>query len=669
MTSVNLVERFQLYSSWRFALGQAITRFRDWMTENGITDVPGTTRIQRILDRLADDKLSIAFVAEFSRGKSELINAIFFADYGRRILPSSAGRTTMFPTEHMYNDGEPSELRLLPIETRAKAASVADYKQYPDEWISQPLDTSSGDAMFDAFRQVSLVKRVRVSIARRYGLFDEKDPDARAGVAPDGTVEIPAWRHAMINFPHPLLAQGLVILDTPGLNAIGAEPELTLNLIPNAHAVLFILAADTGVTKSDIQIWREHIAASAPGTARVADGGTGLSHGRMVVLNKIDSMWDELKTQAEIDAEIDSQVRQVAATLNLQVENVFPISAQKGLVAKVQDDAALLAKSRLPLLETALSHQIIPSKQEIVREFVTAESRNIIGAAQALLASRVAGVKEQLGELTSLQGKNEDVTRNMLDRMRVEKERFEKGLLQFSATRSVLDRSTNSLFTHLGMEGYHAHVAKTREAINAAALTAGMLESMRGFFIHGRQLLQTSNRMVAEITDMMEAMYRKFSADFGLTLAMPQAFSMARYLKELDRVEDSFNRRFGAMTLITNYHRTLTRRFFDVIASRIQIAFEIANRDTEGWLRAVMNPLEAQIKDRQRQMRKRLDSLKRIHMATDTLEDRIAELAESEKSMITQVMSLDNLRQEIEAMLEQNMLAPMGGPTGFDLSL
>jgi hypothetical protein len=27
-----------------------------------------------------DDRLSVAFVAEFSRGKSELINAIFFAD-------------------------------------------------------------------------------------------------------------------------------------------------------------------------------------------------------------------------------------------------------------------------------------------------------------------------------------------------------------------------------------------------------------------------------------------------------------------------------------------------------------------------------------------------------------------------------------------------------------
>jgi hypothetical protein len=39
---------------------------------------------------------------------------------------------------------------------------------------------------------------------------------------------VPAWRHAVINYPHPLLKRGLVVIDTPGLNAIGAEPELTL---------------------------------------------------------------------------------------------------------------------------------------------------------------------------------------------------------------------------------------------------------------------------------------------------------------------------------------------------------------------------------------------------------------------------------------------------------
>jgi hypothetical protein len=37
-----------------------------------------------------------------------------------------------------------------------------------------------------------------------------------------------------------------------GLNAIGTEPELTLGLLPQAHATVFILGADTGVTKSDL---------------------------------------------------------------------------------------------------------------------------------------------------------------------------------------------------------------------------------------------------------------------------------------------------------------------------------------------------------------------------------------------------------------------------------
>ena len=70
------------------------------------------------LARLADDKLSVAFVAEFSRGKSELINAIFFADTGRRVLPATPGRTTMCPVELRHEPDMAPRLALLPIETR-----------------------------------------------------------------------------------------------------------------------------------------------------------------------------------------------------------------------------------------------------------------------------------------------------------------------------------------------------------------------------------------------------------------------------------------------------------------------------------------------------------------------------------------------------------------------
>ncbi|MFX6023477.1 dynamin family protein, partial [Acinetobacter baumannii] len=83
---------------------------------------------------------------------------------------------------------------------------------------------------------------------------------------------------------HPMLKQGLVILDTPGLNAIGTEPELTLRLIPDAHVVVFVLAADAGVTKSDLELWRSHV-------------GGGQRKGCIAVLNKVDGLWDPLKTE------------------------------------------------------------------------------------------------------------------------------------------------------------------------------------------------------------------------------------------------------------------------------------------------------------------------------------------------------------------------------------
>ncbi len=659
MNGVNLVERFQLYSSWRFALGQTIARYRDWTAETGLSDAQGVARVERVLSRLADDKLSIAFVAEFSRGKSELINAIFFADYGRRILPSSVGRTTMCPTELLYEQGQASELRLLPIESRGGAAGVAEFKQYRDEWVIHPLDTSSGDAMLAAFKHVSQVKRVPVALAQSYGLFDANDPDHRAGVDAQGNIEIPAWRHAVINFPHPLLEQGLVILDTPGLNAIGSEPELTLNLIPSAHAVLFVLAADTGVTKSDIQIWRDHIGI-----------GEGNGRARLVVLNKIDSQWDDLKSEAEIDAEIARQAANVARSLGVPATQIFPISAQKGLVAKVHGDAKLLAKSRLLQLEEALSLDLIPAKQEIVREFVSAEMHELIRAAQALTAARANSIREQLGELEELSGKNEGVMQNMLERVAAEKQAFEKNLLQFSATRNIMVEQTNALFQHLGMDAYREEVRKTHQAIQSAVFSKGVLDAMRGFFSLNRDLLGRADAVVADIATMMGSMYKKFSGEFGLRLAAPAPYSMLRYMKELERVEASFKKRFGALSMITSYERTLTRQFFSVIAGRIQQAFEIANRDAEGWIKAVMSPLEAQVKERQQQLRRRLDSVRRIHLATDTLDSRVDELREAEQSMMRQVLFLDGLRQEIDLMLAQDMTATLDGPgAGFDVSL
>ncbi len=644
----NLVEKFQEYSAWRFTLTRAIEQYRDWARENHLSDPQADARVGRVLSRLSDDKLSIAFIAEFSRGKSELINSIFFADYGQRILPSSAGRTTMCPTELLYDETLPPSIRLLPIETRAYHATTADYKSLPQEWQVYPLDTDSGDGMLQAFKQVSLVKRVPIDDARRYALFDDADPDQMASVDEAGTVEISMWRHAVINFPHPLLEQGLVILDTPGLNAIGTEPELTLNLIPNAHAVLFILAADTGVTKSDIEVWRKHI-------------GGPRKHGRIVVLNKIDSMWDELKTPAEVDAEIQKQVESCAQILGLSTHQMFPVSAQKGLLAKVNADDALLAKSRLPALERALSIELIPQKQGIVREIVRQEMNELMRSTQSMLASRSTGVVQQGQELRGLRGKNSTVVAHMVKRVRVEKENFDKSLVTYQALRSVYAKLANEIFSELGLTNLREEVRTTRERmLYRSTFSTGLRAAMEQFFQNVRATLARSQEKAEEISKMVSTMYGRFGQEHGMVLSAPMGFSFARYDEEVDRVETVYQERFGILAVFSTDQLVLTQKFFESIASRIKETFESANRDVEAWLKAVIAPLEGQIREHQGQLRRRLDSIRHIQDASETLEERIGEINAQESDLERLNGRLGQLSQSINWTLQAALDADQG---------
>ncbi|MDR2839568.1 MAG: dynamin family protein [Azonexus sp.] len=636
-----LANQFAAYAAWRASLSSGISEFQKWLAENELSDAQIDLRLTQLLDRLREDRLNVAFVAEFSRGKSELINAIFLAGYGTRMLPSSAGRTTMCPTELLYDADKPSGIELLPIQTRAASTGIGEYKRHPEEWKKIRFDIEDSDAIQEALRQVSETIRVESGEARRLGFAVGPGDTYFYRIEADGQVEIPRWRHAIINFPHPLLKQGLTILDTPGLNAIGAEPELTLSLLPNAHAVLFILGADTGVTQSDMAIWRDYICA----------GGTP-ERGRLVVLNKIDGQWDELKTTAEIDAEIQRQVDTCASLLNLPASQIYPVSAQKGLVAKITSDTALLERSRLERLETALSGELIPAKREIVCDNTESEFADISRGVHGLLEARLAGLAEQLAELTELRGKNKGVVEYMMAKVRAEKDEFEAGLQHYYAVRSVFSTLTNKLFHHLGLDSIRQLTHKTRAIMLEAVFSKSLSDAMNRFFGQARLSLTQSNHEIGEILAMMNAVYKRFAVEHGINLGTPTVFSLLRYEKELDRLQKWCDDHLNTMiSLMTHDKQNITQKFFEEVALQVRRAFEDANRDADIWLRAVMAPMETRVREHQIQLKRRLESIKRIHQATDTLEDRISELVGIEEELQQQIKALDVVVGRVNTLL------------------
>jgi DNA repair exonuclease SbcCD ATPase subunit len=411
-------------------------------------------------------------------------------------------------------------------------------------------------------------------------------------------------------------------------------------MLPNAHAILFILAADTGVTKSDIEVWRNHI-----GSAQ------GRQKGRLVVLNKIDSMWDELKGEEAVEGEIRRQVETTAELLALDPAQIFPVSAQKGLLAKVNHDAELLLKSRLPDLEKALSDELIPSKQEIVRDNTEADLEDMIASTGGILRSRLAGVREQLSELKGLRGKNQDVIEHMMARVQADKQDFEKGLQRFQALRSVFSHHTNVLFSHLGMDSLKHEIKTIRTQMVKSKFTKGIRDAMNKFFQDTTGNIAKASDQIEEIKAMMDAMYKKFSEEHGLKSASPAPFSTLKYNKELAKLEKAYNEHFGTLTVYASERFSLTQKFFETVAARVVHVYEIANRDVENWLKAVMAPMETQVREHQLQLRRRLESIKRIHKATDTLEDRIAELEQMEHNLLDQIEELNDMHNTLTEAL------------------
>ena len=649
--SRDLAARFEAYADWRRRLSAGISSLFEWLSQQDLADAQVEVKVQRILEQLQQDKLVVAFVAEFSRGKSELINAIFFADFGQRLLPSSAGRTTMCPTELLYDPSRPPSIRLLPIETRLNEASVTEFKSYADEWVTFPLDLGVAERMAESLARVSQVKRVPIALARKYGLFSERDEDILSALerGDEGSVDIPCWRHAIINFPHPLLQQGLVILDTPGLNAIGAEPELTLNLLPNAHAILFLLAADAGVTKTDLEVWNDHLV-----------GDDAIKSARLVILNKIDGLWDELKEEVEINAEIDRQVEATATLLGVSPAQVFGVSAQKALLAKVNGDDALLARSRLPVLEHSLSRKLIPAKRELVGASTQSELRLLTSSIRGILDGRASSIGEQLVELIALRGKNQDVVEHMMARVKEEKDLFERGLARYTALRTVFTQHTNDLYDVIGLSALRENASKTRKRIEDSPFTKGVRDAMSEFFARLRTDFDQAGRQAAEIHDLMRAMYTRFAHEHKLDIFVPPQFSVLKYLKEIERMERAYNTHFNTLwNMVSKAKYPLMKQFFETVASRARHVYKVANRDVEGWLRAVMSPLETQVREHHIQLRRRLDSIRRIHRASDELESRILELEQQREAIEAQRQALRQQIASVDLIIESPDPLPM----------
>jgi GTP-binding protein EngB required for normal cell division len=206
--------------------------------------------------RVAQGRFYVACVGQFKRGKSTLINALV----GQRVLPTGVLPLTTVPTI-----------------VRAGPAPAARVRLAASGWRDIPL-----------------------SALETY-VSEEQNPGNRIGAQ---AVEV--------FLPSPLLANGLCLVDTPGLGSVfAANTAATLEFMPHIDAALAVIGADPPMSGEELALIGS-VARDAPAL--------------LVVLNKADRVNDDERQAAATFAG-----RKIAERIGRSVEPIYHVSATEAL--------------------------------------------------------------------------------------------------------------------------------------------------------------------------------------------------------------------------------------------------------------------------------------------------------------------------------------------------
>lgn len=595
-----LSHQVEAFTAWKQAIAREIARYRNWLNNQGLNNSEVDERLAATLKQLRSDRILLAFVGEFSRGKSELINAILGKHYGQRLLPTRIGRTTMCPTELFYDaTATGAYIKLLPIQTRAGGIAVAAYKDQLEHWVHLTINLDDPSSMKKAFTEVSQTREVTAEEAASLG-FDVQFLEP--SIVKNGFVHIPAWRHAIINIDHPLLRQGLAIIDTPGLNALGAEPELTLALLPEAQALVFVLSADTGLSASDFGIWNNHIKE----IAQRRDAAV------YAVLNKIDLLWDEDEEDDVAEQAVLRISRLTAKQLSLPPSHVLALSAKQGYKARLGNDRELLRRSRLEALEAALAHSVVTAKEAALKTSLVHELSDMIESSrQAVLAQRVRLEAEERVQASGSRDTEHELV--LLTRATQQEQiAYNKRLTFLQQSRKLMEQQLPRLVKPLDPEQLEGHNVRSREMAGNTRLGMGVPAAVTHYFQGVKSDLGQFRQEVDNTQLLIQKLYQRYTQETGGGAPPVPRYDASRYLQEIEELEGQAAPYKNRFSTLLGSQQKLFERFFSTMVGQAGTIYDRARNDAERWCKQALAPLMQQTLEHKKRLEAQMERLNKL---------------------------------------------------------
>ena len=643
MSINDLSYQVDAFHEWKQGVATSIDRYKSWLVESDLFTEEIETRLQRGLALLNDEKLTVALVGEYSRGKTELINALLCSGFEQRMLPSQAGRTTMCPTEIFYDQKQQrSYLKLLPIESRAKNKSIHDLKNEEDAWTTFPIDINNQEQLVQVLKQIAETRVVSFEQATRLG-FDEASLERTLD---SGKVMIPAWRHAMLSIDNPVLRKGLCILDTPGLNALGSEPELTISMIPNAQAIIFMLSADTGVTASDMAIWKQFV------DIEQADHRAG----RFAVLNKIDVLWDDLQGETHIASSIEHIRHLTAKQLGMDPSDVIPLSAKQGLIAKVKKDHALLQRSAFQKLEKLISKRILSQREETIYRDLIRDVKKMLQGSQAVLNNRLTLLYDRHDEM-SKNIHNPESLKRLANQTQTEHEEYYRKLITLKSSKRLMESQGEILQQLVSEDRLKDILKQTRRDMQDCWSTVGMIHAMNQFFTRMEKELSNVETEAKIADKMVNAIYQRFKTDVHAKYLKPKPFSIDDQRQALAVLKAKLVKFCRRPKMFMTEQSMLINHFFNTFAAEVRlIQVQIMKRAMQ-WPEEALLPLMQYAHEQKTTLEKQVAQLRNLASSSKDVKSQQTKLKDDIDRVHKALHDAEVIQQELDVSPPSNVIS------------
>ncbi|MCU7796708.1 MAG: hypothetical protein KZQ75_06215, partial [Candidatus Thiodiazotropha sp. (ex Myrtea spinifera)] len=336
-----------------------------------------------------------------------------------------------------------------------------------------------------------------------------------------------------------------------------------------------------------------------------------------------------------------------AGLLGIESRSVFPVSAQKGLLAKIKTDDQLLEKSGLLDLENYLGQDVLGIKQQIILETVGADVGQMLDNSRSILSGKLNDTKRQLEELEELSDKSDDVITNLMEKTRTEQAQYLRDVESFQQSRKQLKLQADQLSQTLNLESLNDIIDRCRKEMTNSWTTSGMKTSMKNLFEEIRRVMLNVVTQSEQTRKLIRSIYRKFQNEHGFAVVQPKMFSIVKYRVELELLHQEAEVFRNSPVTAMMEQNFVVKRFFSALVERAREIFSHADDEIDGWLSNTLEPLVMQIKDHKEMMEKRLNNLQKIGQSRNTLQYRILELQEQYTELARQLTALRNMANRI----------------------